>query len=386
MSLSPDQLERRLAGITATDIAAIIGVHPHRSRVDVWMTKMGLAPPFDGNVRTKWGEILERPLRRDYEETHGVVVHVPGTLEHPDFPWMLATPDGIVYPSNSSTPDRGLELKVHTMRLAHQYGAPGTDEVPDLEICQCTWSMAVTSLARWDLRVFMDGIPADYRIDRDDELIVQLVESAERFRVDYLDTKTPPPPDGTDAYTEFLANRHAADNVAAQLIPVDDEPETRSAIERLREVRDGLTELKSAEAMLEQVLKARIGDAAGLAFRSFGRKKPDAITWKKAKDGKDVDHAAYAAKLRETAALVASAKATDFDRAIAVLNSKLATGDWATATATISAPELRALLIAARSALVDIATDQTQQYTRATTGSRRFTVPQWWNKKERKEK
>src|SRR5690349_2159244 len=128
MGLSPGQRDRRLAGITATDVAAIVGVHPYRSVIDVWREKRGEAPPAPETERTRWGEALEPLIRADYEARHGARVEVPGTLEHPDAPWMLATPDGVRYPASGTEPLNGLEIKCHTIRLAHLYGAPGTDE------------------------------------------------------------------------------------------------------------------------------------------------------------------------------------------------------------------------------------------------------------------
>jgi predicted phage-related endonuclease len=59
MSLTPAQVAERRSAMTATDLAALSGQHPHRSPVNVWEEKVGLAPPFAGTDRTKWGELLE---------------------------------------------------------------------------------------------------------------------------------------------------------------------------------------------------------------------------------------------------------------------------------------------------------------------------------------
>ena len=60
-------LQRRLQGITGTDAAALLGLHPFRTAIEVWAEKVGLLRPRDiGDVeRVKWGSILEAPIIRE---------------------------------------------------------------------------------------------------------------------------------------------------------------------------------------------------------------------------------------------------------------------------------------------------------------------------------
>lgn len=305
-NLSPSQIERRLNGITATDMAAILGVHPYRSAIDVWRAKVQPQPGETGaleNERTKWGVILEPIIRADYAERHGVTIQVPGTLQHEEHAWMLATPDGLVY-RDRAEPERGHEIKCHTIRLRHLYGAPGTDEVPPYELVQCGWSMGVTGLQRWDLTAFIDGLPTDYVIDRDDELIGAMRERGERFLRDYVHTKIPPPADGSDGFDTYLDDQHKAHNAEAGLISIDGNPEMLEVMTQLRVVRALLDAREADEKLLEQKLKAVIGDNAGVDWTNGKRR--DKITWKRPKDSIDTDHAAIAGEMLTTAQLVAS--------------------------------------------------------------------------------
>lgn len=388
MSLSPEQIEDRQQGITATDVAAIVGVHPYRSAVDVWSDKLGLSAPFIGNDRTRWGNILEPVLRADYEERKGVRVEVHGTLQHDDWPWMKATPDGLVYEGQHIDPCRGLEIKCHTIHLAYLYGAPGSDEVPEYELCQVSWNMAVTELQRWDLVAFIDGQPTDYVIDRDQELIDMLFERAERFRRDHVQTKTPPPPDGSEAYTEWLNAKHSSDNALAALVDVSGDPRAMLEVERLRELREQIAALEAQEGLVVQTIKTRIGDSAGIAWpngkpapkkgKTAGILPVDKITWKKSKDGTRSDYASAFLALRSRAQLVATANAEAAQRAITALD-KLADQYFANTRATITGKEIRATIEQLRDLAVEVS--NAEPGSMPVPGSRRFLVPKHWKAK-----
>ncbi len=307
--LTPQQIEMRRGGITATDVAAIVGCHPYRTKLDVWLDKTGNAPPFAGDeTRSRWGDILEGPIRTDYEERHRVRVEIPGTLRHRSRRWAMATPDGIVYHSGSSTPDRGLEIKVHGRDAVFfgglEYGAPGSDEVPAHELIQCMWNIDVAELGRWDEVAFLDGAPIEFNIDRDDELIGMLVEQSERFLVDHIKTNTPPPPDGSRAWDEWLKRRWAKNT--DELVSIDGDEGMEALIADLRAARERAVDLELATDTLVQQAKKAIGDRAGLTWREPGRKALAKLTWKRSKDGHRDDRTATIAAMRLAASLGAT--------------------------------------------------------------------------------
>jgi putative phage-type endonuclease len=369
--LSPAQIELRLTGITATDIAALTGHHPYRSPVDVYCEKIGTAPPFDGNKRTKWGLLLEDPIRRDYAERHGAFVEQPGTLVHPVDEWAIATPDGVVYVGRQlpvGPADRGLEIKCHTIFEAWRYGEPGTDEVPMHELLQCVWNMYVRELARWDLVAFIDGQPSDYIIERDDELIGMMREIALKFRRDTAQG-IPPAADGTKGYDEYLRRsypQHAGDD----LIPVDAADED---VLDLLAVTIELADAEDREERIKQRIKARIGDKSGLVWKEG--KADRKITWRKAADGSKVNHALALVDACGHAALTASATA-DRARALAL---ELREGNHGQHDAADLIDQLH-------DALVQLS--QPQRFIAARTspvpGTRRLNRPRTW--KQRREK
>lgn len=359
MSLTPDQLALRRQGITATDIAAIVGVHPYRAPIDVWRDKLGIGLAFDGNVRTEWGNKLEPLIRADYEARHDVHVELHGTMVHPDYPWWMFTPDGLVFPRASVKAMRGLEIKVHNRDAVTygrlEYGAPGTDEVPQHELIQCQWSMGGSKLGRWDLVMF-DGAPTEYVIERDDELLGMLQDEAEKFLVDYIYKKEPPPPDGSKAYGAFLGGRPQKNE---DLVAIDAMPETMALVRQLKMVRESHAQSKTEMEIISQNLKAVIGERAGLEWTEIedGKPKKRKITYRRSKDGTETNWEAAWRSLVTDAQLVLSTfeEKETYDEAVTMLVTTLKN----------IADEKRSV----------------SAYTSATTGSRTFLVP-WKKNKE----
>ncbi len=390
MSLSPDQLAQRLAGMTATDIGAVVGANPFRSPMDVFLEKIGERPPFEETTRSRWGHKLERPIRADYEEIHQVRVEVPGTLFHPAHPWQMATPDGLVYQLNEIEPERGMEIKVHGRDALYfgnlHYGDPGSDDVPPHELLQCAWNMQVTGLPRWDLVAFLDGAPVEYIIDRDDELNAILVEKAERFFVDHVQTGTPPEPDGSDAWDAFLKRKWKTNTL--DLIQLADAPEIEALLGPLQDARAELARLEDVRDAIQQKIKLAIGDKSGVTWKDAGRKKPSTISWKRSKSRRVVDYMAVLGDMRQSAALVAAGKAESFERALRALGSHGAGAPVGTSSqAFITAGEIVELLTLCRTTLLDINRSSTEPArTKIVDGNRPFCVPRHWkaSKSDRK--
>lgn len=56
--------------IGSSEIAAVLGLDPHRTPYDVWLTKTGQQPEFSGNEATKRGNILEPAVAEWFEQTY----------------------------------------------------------------------------------------------------------------------------------------------------------------------------------------------------------------------------------------------------------------------------------------------------------------------------
>jgi len=293
MTLTAEQIETRRGGLTATDMTKITGVSHYGGAIDVLLDKQGVESEFIPTDRVKWGNLLEGPIRDDYAERHQVTIEVPGTLIHPDEPWAMATPDGIVGVHPTQGPAgilRGWEGKTHTNWMGHLYGDPGTDEVPAWELVQCAWNTWIASahygvqIDRWDLTVFMDNLPTDYVIERDPELEEMLVETGRTFWQEHVLGGVPLEPDGSEFFSKDLARRFARHGEAFK--PAD--KAALESIEALRCIRGEIKDMEKDEASLVQHLKAFIAEDAGVEFPG-DKEKPDRITWRRSKDSVRTD-------------------------------------------------------------------------------------------------
>ena len=80
--------------ITASDIASAIGEN-HYETPDAFVKKKVMRTKWAGNAATAHGTLLE-PLVRDlYDQRTGRKSHEIGLVQHRDYPWLGASPDGV---------------------------------------------------------------------------------------------------------------------------------------------------------------------------------------------------------------------------------------------------------------------------------------------------
>jgi putative phage-type endonuclease len=175
-------LVTRRTGIGASDMAAILGMNPWRSAVDVWFDKMSTEKVTDSmpSEAAEWGLALEDSVARRVVKRHpelGKLVPSPGLLAHEDHPWMLATVDRLlakrlVRPLHV---DSALEIKTVSPASFEESWHPEHPEhdrpdwPPWSVQVQVQQQLAVTGLPFAWVAVLVGGqrMPAPYRIERD---------------------------------------------------------------------------------------------------------------------------------------------------------------------------------------------------------------------------
>jgi putative phage-type endonuclease len=80
--------------LTASDVAAALGVNPYESRTDLLYKKCGFKRP-QSTIWTDYGTRLESEARDKYCAVTGETVFEIGLQAHRDYPWLGGSPDGI---------------------------------------------------------------------------------------------------------------------------------------------------------------------------------------------------------------------------------------------------------------------------------------------------
>lgn len=290
-AFSPEQLERRRQTLGASEIPVVAGYIPQKSVLQLWAEKRGLAPTFEGNEFTHWGNILEPVIISEYARVMGVAkIEKPDTIISPTEPWRSCSPDSVV-----NDGERGLEVKCRGEYRADEWGEPGTDQVPHDVAIQCHWSMAITGIDRWDVATLIGGNKFRiYHLFADQVVADRLRDIGWAFW-QYVLSGEQPPVDGTEATNAYLRTLHTAESEQVRHAT----PEEEEWFTQLRGVRIEKKELEEKEALLKnRLLNAMV---AGNLTEIKGVK--GRITYK-APNGKTVRWQAVAEAVNAPAAVI----------------------------------------------------------------------------------
>ena len=188
----------RRKGIGGSDAAAILGLNPWKTPMDIWLEKTGefLDDEEPVNEKMYWGNVLEDIVAREFMVRTGLKVRRRNAiLKHPKHPFMLANVDRLIVGQKA-----GLECK----NIGHYSAEHWEAGVPEYYHTQVQHYMAVTGLPVWYVAVLIGGQEFRYyKITRDNSFIKELIAVESEFW-SMVETRTPPPIDGTKASTELI--------------------------------------------------------------------------------------------------------------------------------------------------------------------------------------
>lgn len=272
-------LQYRRQGIGSSEAAAAIGLNPYQSPLELWMIKTGRddgLPKIDPNDDSSpmfWGSALEPFVAEHYARHTGHRVRRKNAvLQHPDpdKPWMLANIDREIV----GAPD----VQILECKTAGEFGARLWREgVPDYVQCQVQHQLAVTGKQAADVCVLVCGQEIRiHRIERDEELIANLINLERRFW-DYVVTDTPPPADGSDS--AGLALRALYPHDRGETLDLSNDLQMSQTFSSLVSVRTAIDAHQATEAQLKQQIQERMGDASRAVFAA------GSVSWKRSKSG-----------------------------------------------------------------------------------------------------
>lgn len=122
--LTPEQRIKRKSGIGGSDIAAICGLSPYRSALDIYFQKTLDDLDDISNDNIWWGNALESVIVDKYMDIYPQKIEFPDTKVDDEYPFMLANVDGILEDGAV------LEAKNVGQYTSKKWGQPFTDDIP----------------------------------------------------------------------------------------------------------------------------------------------------------------------------------------------------------------------------------------------------------------
>jgi putative phage-type endonuclease len=215
---------RRREGVTASEIAGILGIAPDAwtSPFNLYWRKLGKLAEDRDTDSMAWGRDLEAAILARFAREHPELGVTVGALySNGDHPWRMATPDGLAHARRRKAGGmpavrrvggyRGRLVAVVQVKTAHrdeEWGEAGTEEIPTYYLAQVRWEMHVTGVRRAYLPVLFDGRTyREYVVDQDDEDVALMVKEAEEFLRRIFD-RDPPDVDWRASTTSALKELH----------------------------------------------------------------------------------------------------------------------------------------------------------------------------------
>lgn len=255
-----------------SDAAAVLGISPWRTPLDLWRDKVQPAMPENADPARM--RVLERGKRMEpyivdllAAETDLAILARNQRYVDPEFAFLAAEIDAEALLPERSEPVN-VEIKTVSPFKAKDWGDIGSDEIPVYYTAQAQHGLMVSARALCIFGVLIGGDDFRvYRVERDDEIIAAMRAREVAFWREHIETMTPPPAT-TPGDIDSLFRRDAGTAVEAT-------PEIAAALSELRALQ---AEQGAVEMRIEGVksaIKAHMGEAARLTCQ--GR---DVATWK----------------------------------------------------------------------------------------------------------
>lgn len=256
--------------VTASKVAAIIGVSPWESPRSMWHKMRG---DVESDTRTsaamERGNLLEPAVlawwKSQHEDHTTVIPQHYATRD--DLPWAAATLDALAY-----GPDDWVAVEVKTASRMGDWGTPGTDEIPTHYLTQVYWQLAMTPQAvRCHVAVLGPFLEfSEYIVERDEAIQADLIARCAAF-YDSLAGDVPPDLDDSLATFDVIKALHPdIDAGASAEIPFPVAIRYLMAVDAATQAKADETGTKSA--LLDAMGNARIATCSG---RKVARRQPN---------------------------------------------------------------------------------------------------------------
>ena len=257
--------------ISASKVAAILGVSPYTSPYTLWHQMKGLVPPEADKAVFRRGHLLEPAVAAWFAQEHPEWdIATTGTWTHAEREHQTASPDRLVYTGSPGSDEFDL-LEIKSTTKDHEWGKPGTAEVPLYYWVQAIWQMDTVGVTRCHFAIIGSFLEfSAYVVDYDPVAARIIREQVDAFHAS-LSATTPPALDQHP--TTFDTVRQLHPDVTDETVAVSDEVGVRYV--RAKRAADAAeAELIGAKAALIDAMgtaKAATWGGATIATRRAAR-------------------------------------------------------------------------------------------------------------------
>lgn len=244
-------LKYRKSGLTGSDAGAICGMNPYVSAFQVYQDKISEEIEDYDNEAMRQGRDMEEYVASRFEEKTGLRVRRANAIfRNDDHYWLLADFDRLIVGQKA-----GLECKTVSPYLADKWE---DEDIPLHYQMQCQHYMAVSGFDCWYIAALVFGRAFIIRkIERDEEVIRNLVTIEERFWEDNVLKRIMPDPDGTKGCSEQISKLYFRSD-GTKTVPLLG---YYSALKRREELTALIDKLEQERATIDQKIQLEMQDA-----------------------------------------------------------------------------------------------------------------------------
>lgn len=308
-----DWLRKRKQGIGASDVGTIFGLNQYKSALELWYER--LDPEIQLNIESiaafmgiyqedsladlwQYWEVNEQRMMENYRA--GRIIRrcqrVNAYVSNPLYPHLFVSLDRKI-----NKGERGEEGALELKTIAGYEAKKWETGIPPSHIIQVMTQILVCEFSFGELGTLRDGRyfdvwPFEYRADIGQGIIertkafwdsiqegrkiltqkYEAVMSCNMRLANELQAELEhlePPPDGTEAYENYLRDKFKRSLAEVGLVPGTDE-DIKIALEHQR-IKADIKKLEDNARLYENTLKRKIGDGCTLDFGKAGR-----VSWK----------------------------------------------------------------------------------------------------------
>ena len=243
-------LNYRKQGIGGSDAGAVCGLNPYKTAMEVYQDKVSSETEDFDNEAMRQGRDFEDYVARRFTEVTGKKVRRANAMFcHETYPFMRADVDRMVVGEKA-----GLECKTASPFLADKWQ---DGQVPMHYYIQCLHYMTVCDVDAWYIAVLIFGREFKYyRMERDEEMIADLIRIEQDFWQNHVLKGQMPSPDGSKLADSVIAEYYK--QTIAETIPLTGFNEK---IKRRQELSEIIGKMDTEKRQIEQELKLYLGEA-----------------------------------------------------------------------------------------------------------------------------